>query len=179
MATKLLTARNLRVSRGIAQIAVSVIRESPLPYHTEGGGFPICDTPERAAEIFRTACPETEGWDWERESFVVLFLSTRRRVMGWQLVSHGTLDTLLVHPRDVFRCAIIANAAAVILAHNHPAGDPTPSETDIRFTRDIYRAGQMLKVEVLDHVIVASPSMRRPEDTRGWMSMKELGYFYN
>ena len=89
-------------------------------------------------------------------------------------ISQGTLDTILVHPREVFKPAIAANASAVVLAHNHPSGDPTPSEADIKVTRDLIRAGQLLKIEVLDHVIIGRATQERPKD---FVSLRELGYF--
>ena len=95
-------------------------------------------------------------------------LNTRRRVKGHQLLTIGTLDTILVHPREVFRGSIIASASAVVLMHDHPSGDPTPSEADIKVTRDLIRAGQLLKIDVLDHVIMGNPSRS---------SLRELGYF--
>jgi DNA repair protein RadC len=76
--------------------------------------------------------------------------------------------TLLVHPREVFRLAVMSSASAVVLMHNHPSGDPTPSEADIKVTRDLIRAGQLLKIEVLDHVIMGNSKH---------CSLKELGYF--
>ena len=90
-------------------------------------------------------------------------------------VSSGTLDTLLVHPREVFKTAVVANASAVVLVHNHPSGDPTPSEADIKVTRDLIRAGQVLKIEVLDHIILGQRSVERAQD---FVSLRELGYFY-
>jgi DNA repair protein RadC len=90
-------------------------------------------------------------------------------------ISQGTLDTLLVHPREVFKPAIAANAAAIVLVHNHPSGDPTPSEADIKVTRDLIRAGQLLKIEVLDHIIIGRKTQERPKD---YSSLRELGYFY-
>jgi DNA repair protein RadC len=101
---------------------------------------------------------------------VVLLLNTRRRVKGHQLVTIGTMDTILVHPREVFRVAVISSAAAVILMHNHPSGDPSPSEADIKVTRDLIRAGQLMKIEVLDHVVMGNPNRS---------SLRELGYFFN
>jgi len=100
----------------------------------------------------------------------VLLLNTRKKVKGHHLVSIGTMDTLLVHPREVFRGAVIAAASAVVLMHNHPSGEPTPSEADIRVTRDLIRSGQLLKIEVLDHVIIGAGKHA---------SLRELGYFYN
>jgi DNA repair protein RadC len=108
------------------------------------------------------------------ESFQVVLLNTRKKLIRVEKISQGLLDTLLVHPREVFRAAIAANAAAIILIHNHPSGDPTPSEADIKVTRDLIRAGQLLKIEVLDHVI-----MGRAEDgQKDYTSLRELGYFF-
>jgi DNA repair protein RadC len=104
----------------------------------------------------------------------VVLLNTRRRLIRVETISQGTLDTILVHPREVFKSAIAANAAAVVLAHNHPSGDPTPSEADIKVTRDLIRAGQLLKIEVLDHVIIGRATQERPRD---FVSLRELGYF--
>ena len=84
------------------------------------------------------------------------------------------LDSILIHPREVFRLAIAANASALVLVHNHPSGDPTPSEADIRATRDLIRAGQLLKIEVLDHIILGR---RAAENGRDYVSLRELGYF--
>ena len=110
------------------------------------------------------------------ETLQVLLLNTRRRLIRVEPVTNGTIDTLLVHPREVFKAAIAANAAAVVLAHNHPSGDPTPSEADIKVTRDLIRAGQLLKIEVLDHVIIGRATPERPKD---YASLRELGYFYS
>jgi DNA repair protein RadC len=85
------------------------------------------------------------------------------------------LDTILVHPREVFQSAISARASAIVLVHNHPSGDPTPSEADIKVTRDLIRAGQLLKIEILDHVILGRATVDRPKD---FSSLRELGYFY-
>jgi DNA repair protein RadC len=104
----------------------------------------------------------------ECECFAVLILNTRRRVKGFQMISIGTLDTILVHPREVFRGAMIAAAAAIVVMHNHPSGEPQPSEADIKATRDLIRAGQLLKIEVLDHVVVGNGN---------YCSLRELGYF--
>lgn len=86
------------------------------------------------------------------------------------MVSTGTMDTILVHAREVFRTAIATGASAIVLMHNHPSGEPMPSEADIKVTRDLIRAGQLLKIDVTDHVIVGNPTHS---------SLRELGYFYN
>ena len=111
----------------------------------------------------------------EVETFQVVLLNTRRRLIRIEKISQGTLDTILVHPREVFKLAITANAAAIVLVHNHPSGDPTPSEADIRVTRDLIRAGQLLKIDVIDHVILGARTPDRPKD---YASLRELGYFY-
>lgn len=109
------------------------------------------------------------------ESFQVLLLNTRKRLIRIEEISNGLLDTLLVHPREVFRAAIAANAAAVVLVHNHPSGDPTPSEADIKATRDLIRAGHLLKIEVVDHIVIGRASVERAKD---YASLREMGYFY-
>jgi DNA repair protein RadC len=132
---------------------------------------PLLDTPEAVAHLMREETRLRNA-----EVFQVLLLNTRRRLIGKPTkVADGTLDTILVHPREVFRPAIEANAAAVVLVHNHPSGDPAPSEADIKVTRDLIRAGQLLKIEVLDHVILGRATPERPKD---YLSLRELGYFY-
>ena len=87
---------------------------------------------------------------------------------GHQFLTIGTLDTLLVHPREVFRLAIVAASAAIVLMHNPPSGDPTPSREDIDITKRLAEAGRILGIEVLDHVIVTH--------TGKHVSLKEKGY---
>jgi DNA repair protein RadC len=139
------------------------LRECPTPE-----SLLICDTPEQVAEYWRLNIASHPYFTPECECLAVLLLNTRRRVKGHQLLSFGTLDTLLVDVRTVFRGAIIASAAALVLAHNHPSGDPTPSEADIKVTRDLIRAGQLLKIEVLDHVIIGAGRHS---------SLRSLGFF--
>ena len=147
------------------EFKVVSLRECPMPESMQ-----LCDTAERAAEYWRLSVATCPYFNPECECFAVLILNTRRRVKGHQLISIGTLDTILVHPREVFRGAVIAAAAAIIIMHNHPSGEPQPSEADIKVTRDLIRAGQLLKIEVLDHVIVGNPNH---------CSLRELGYFYS
>jgi len=139
------------------------LRECPTPED-----LALCDTPSKAADYWRLHMPRNPYFNPECECFSVFLLNTRRRVKGHHIVSTGTLDTILVHPREVFRLALTAAAAAIVLAHNHPSGDPTPSEADIKVTRDLIRAGQILKIEVLDHIIIGTPRH---------CSLRELGYF--
>src|SRR5262245_31653311 len=139
------------------------LRECPLP-----DALQLCETPTHAAEYWRLHIQTTLYFNPECECFVTLMLNTRRRIKGHHLISIGTLDTILVHPREVFRAAVISGASAVVLMHNHPSGDPAPSEADIRMTRDLIRAGRLLKIDVLDHVI-----MGNGQD----ISLRALGYF--
>jgi hypothetical protein len=143
---------------------VVALRECPLPE-----SLLVCENPDQAADYWRLHVATNPYFNPECECFVVLLLNTRRRVKGHQLVTIGTMDTLLVHPREVFRVAVISSASAVILMHNHPSGDPSPSEADIKVTRDLIRAGQLMKIDVLDHVIMGNPNRS---------SLRELGYFY-
>jgi DNA repair protein RadC len=130
----------------------------------------LCDTPERAAEYWRRHVTQHPAFNPDVECFVALLLNTRRRIKGHVLVSTGLLDTILVHPREVFRAAIVSAASAVVVMHNHPSGDPSPSEADIKATRDLIRAGQLLKVELIDHVIIGA---------NRHSSLRSLGYFYS
>jgi len=148
--------------------AFTLARKMAAEMRTES---PLLDTPERIADLLRE-----ESRPQDVEQFRVVLLNTRRRLIGLESISQGTLDTLLVHPREVFKRAIAANASAVVLVHNHPSGDPTPSEADIKVTRDLIRAGQLLKIEVLDHVIIGRRTMERQKD---YVSLCELGYFYS
>jgi DNA repair protein RadC len=132
---------------------------------------PVLDNPENVVALLRA-----KNLVKNVETLQVLLLNTRRKLIRVEeKVIEGTIDTLLVHPREVFKAAIAANAAAVVLVHNHPSGDPTPSEADIKVTRDLIRAGQLLKIEVVDHVIIGRAT---PERQKDYVSLRELGYFY-
>lgn len=137
---------------------------------------PLCDTPEKAADFWKSLVVRAVQFNPDVEQMVVLHLNTRRRVMNFAILASGTIDTLLVSPSQVYRQAILQNAAAMVLMHNHPSGDPTPSEADIKVTRDLIRAGQLLKVELLDHVVIGD-AVACPG--KGFCSLRELGYFYS
>lgn len=141
------------------------IRECPTP-----DAMQLLDTPQKVADYWRLHIPTHPFFKHDCECLIVFLLNTRRRVKGHDFVSTGTLDTLLVQPREVFRLAVATAAAAVVLAHNHPSGDPTPSEADIKVTRDLIRAGQLMKIEVLDHIVMGNPNHT---------SLREQGYFYS
>jgi DNA repair protein RadC len=147
------------------EFKVMSLRDCPVP-----SDMRVCETPQQVADYWRLHIATTPHFNPECECLAVLILNTRRRVKGHQLLTIGTMDTILVHAREVFRGAIIAAASAIAIIHNHPSGDPTPSEADIKVTRDLIRAGQLLKIELLDHVIMGNPNHS---------SLRELGYFYS
>lgn len=152
-------ARRLRAALRIGALAVSEVQKS----------VPVLDNPISVADYVR---PSYLGSTVEE--LRIILLNTRRRPIHFEKVSTGLLDQVLLHSREVFRSAIVHNAHGVILVHNHPSGDPNPSEADIRVTRDLIRSGAVLKIEVLDHVIMGRPTVDRPRD---YVSLRELGYF--
>ena len=89
-----------------------------------------------------------------KESFIAILLSTKNHVLKTPVISVGSLNASIVHPRELFREAINASAAAVILAHNHPSGDPAPSPEDVSLTRKLVDAGKLLDIPVLDHIVL-------------------------
>ncbi|WP_138752400.1 RadC family protein [Paenibacillus sinopodophylli] len=103
----------------------------------------------------------------KKEHFVCLFLNTKNHIIARETLSVGTLNASLVHPREVFRAAISRSSAAIICIHNHPSGDPTPSPEDITLTQRLAEAGQLVGIEVLDHLVIG--------DGR-FVSLKEQGH---
>ncbi len=142
---------------------VVALRDCPLPETMQ-----LCDTPDQVADYWRLHIATHPYFNPDCECMVVLILNTRKRVRGHHLVSIGTMDTLLVHPREIFNVAVSLKAASLVLVHNHPSGDPTPSDADIKVTRDLIRAGLLLKIEVVDHVIMGHSRHS---------SLRSLGYF--
>ena len=90
----------------------------------------------------------------DREHFVVILVDRKNRLIGIHTVSVGSLTASVVHPREVFKVAILSNAAAILCGHNHPSGDPQPSQEDRSLTRRLVQAGRILGIDVLDHVII-------------------------
>jgi DNA repair protein RadC len=112
-------------------------------------GSAIVTQGREAAKLFRQFLG-----DVPEEHFVLMVLDSRRRVIGLNEVSVGTLSASLVHPREVFRAAILLNGAAIIVAHNHPSGDSSPSAEDRDVTRRLQRAGELLGIPVADHIVL-------------------------
>jgi len=131
----------------IPSLTVSVVRDGASKIDER----PTLNNPDKVAALMRAIV----GAD-EREHFVVFHLDARQKVRGYAVVSIGTLTASLVHPREVFRAAIVAGAAAVVVAHNHPGGDAGPSPEDEETTRRLVHAGALLGIPVLDHVIVTA-----------------------
>jgi len=118
----------------------------------EGAGeyaAPFRSAEDVVADLVRREVPTSD-----RERFVVYLLDVKHRPIAFETVSVGILDGSLIHPREVFKAAVAANAASILLAHNHPSGDPAPSGQDREVTRRLKEAGKLLGVPVVDHVIV-------------------------
>ena len=108
----------------------------------------------------------------EQENFVVLFLDTRNKVKGFDKVTRGLVDRSHVHPREVFRAAIIHGASKIILCHNHPSGDCSPSKQDLIATKNLVEAGEIIGIKIIDHVIVGEKL-----GEFNWLSMRSTGQF--
>jgi len=103
-------------------------------------------------DVYRLMRPRLK--DADREHFYALLLNTKNTVLAVELISIGSLNASIVHPREVLKPAIVASAASILLVHNHPTGDPAPSREDVEFTRRMAKCGELIGIELLDHVIV-------------------------
>lgn len=130
--------------KSIAVVRIQMVREGRFLCHPG----PVRNSAD-AAKIIETYLAGAD-----REYFVALVLDQKRRVNALNLVSIGTLTLALVHPREAFKPAILANASAVIFGHNHPSGDPEPSREDIELTRRLTATGELLGIDVLDHIVI-------------------------
>jgi DNA repair protein RadC len=117
-------------------------------------------------EIVRYIRPEIE--DYSKENFFVISFDVRNRVIGMDKISKGTLSASLVHPRETFESAIRRHAAQIIVAHNHPSGDPEPSEDDVRITKRLYEAGKIMGIELMDHIVITKEK---------YCSLKDKNFF--
>ena len=135
---------------------------------------PIIDTPPEVVDFWRKHVVTAPWFKDDKECLCVFMLNLHKRLIGFELVSQGTSDTILMNPREVLRPATIHNAAAIIIAHNHPSGEPAPSESDIRVTRDLIRAAEHLKIELLDHIIIGDARREK-----SFASLRSLGHFNN
>jgi DNA repair protein RadC len=127
------------------------LRECPTPIDQQ-----VCEEPGIAAAYWHRHIATQSQFNPEVEFLFALLLNTRRRIKGHSLIASGTLDTTIFSPRELFRVAVIGCASAIIMMHNHPSGDPEPSPADIEHTGRMIQAGEILGIEVLDHVVIGS-----------------------
>lgn len=138
-------------------VSIQLVKEKSVSYETKK-----INSPMDAVNILERFMENAD-----RESFMILCLDTKNNVNAINTVSVGTLNSSLVHPREVFKAAILSNSNAIILSHNHPSGNPSPSNEDIEITRRLEEAGNIMGIQVLDHVIMG-------ENGR-YVSLKERG----
>ena len=153
------------------EIKIWTLRESG-----HGHEHTMINDPAKLYGFWMDQVTQASWYDPMKEASVVFLVDTQHKLIAYHLVSLGTLDSTLTHPREVFRPAVIHAASAILFAHNHPSGNPSPSEADIKVTRDLIRAGQLLRIDLLDSLIIGAPGQGRNE--QGYTSLRELGYFY-
>jgi len=146
-----------------SQIKAAFELANRLEGYPEAGEKPRVNTPDKVVSLVRGRLAGKK-----KEHFLALLLDTRNQLIKVAEISIGSLDTSIVHPREVFREAISATAASVIFAHNHPSGDPEASEDDIKLTKRLAEAGEIMGIEVLDHIIIGG---------KKHLSMKGKGLF--
>lgn len=137
-------------------VSIKLVKESSFLYENRK-----VTSPSDAIELFRRFLSESD-----REQFIVCCMDIKNQSTSIKVVSIGTLNSSLVHPREVFKAAILANSASIIVVHNHPSGDPTPSKEDINITVRLKEAGKIIGVDIIDHIIIG-------DDT--YVSLKEKG----
>lgn len=125
-------------------IRLKMVRESSIIYSNR-----TINSPKEASEVLRQFL-ENE----DRETFIAIYLTTKNEPTAIHTISIGTLCASLVHPREVFKAGIMVNAAGIIFGHNHPSGIPEPSKEDIELTKRLKDAGNIIGIEILDHIII-------------------------
>ena len=149
------------------ELKVVRLRECPVD-------IPKIETTLQIVDFWRKFVVSAPWFKEEKECLCVFVLNARRYLTGFEFVSQGTLNTLLLRSCEVLRLATVLSASAIIIAHNHPSGDPTPSDADVKWTRQLIRAGQFLNIELVDSIIIGDA---RREKSYG--SLREMGYFYS
>ena len=145
------------VAKRINIVSIKMVKESSFLYQTR-----TVSSPNDAYEMIREQLK-----DLDREQFIIACLNTKNEPTNISVVAVGTLNKAIVHPREVFKTAILSNAANVIAFHNHPSGDTGPSQQDIQLTNRLYEAGELLGIKLLDHLIIGDGT---------FTSLKEKGY---
>ena len=135
---------------------LKMVKEDSVPYEV-----PVIKSP---TEVYQAAKQLLALHEKPQEHFCILCLNTKNKIVGVHTISIGSLNASIVHPREVFKAAILNNASRIICLHNHPSGDPEPSKEDIEITRRLVEAGEIIGIEVLDHVIIGE---------QRYLSMKE------
>ena len=153
-----MSTSRIRGSYNVGRLRIAIAREGTDVYPS-----PRVESPAAAADLFIKTSPD-DG----REHFRALFLTARHIPIGVHTVSVGCLTASLVHPRELFRPAILVGATGIVVTHNHPSGDPEPSAEDLALTRRLAAAGTLLGIELLDHVITGDGTAR-------WVSLKDRG----
>jgi DNA repair protein RadC len=128
---------------------VQLVKEPGYKYKTRR-----IKTPEEVYQLAREYISVPD-----REHFVIVALDTRNKVIGLNTASIGTLDEAKIHPREIFKYAILANAASIILVHNHPSGEPEASGDDIKLTKRVHEAGELIGIDIVDHVILGEDKL--------------------
>jgi len=146
-----------------SQIKAAFELTNRLESYSEGGEKPLVKTPEDVARLVQSRLKGKK-----KEYFLALLLDTRNQLIRVAEISVGSLDSSIVHPREVFKEAVSASAAAVIFAHNHPSGEPEASEDDVKLTKRLTEAGEIMGVDVLDHIIIGG---------KKYLSLKREGLF--
>ena len=132
------------VTKRINIVSIKMVKESSFLYQTRQ-----ILSPKDAYEMIKE---QLEGLD--REQFIIACLNTKNEPTNITVVSVGSLNKAIVHPREVFKTAILSNAASIMAFHNHPSGETTPSQQDIQLTKRLYEAGELLGIKLLDHLII-------------------------
>ena len=145
------------VAKRINIVSIKMVKESSFLYQTR-----TISSPKDAYEMIKE---QLEGVD--REQFIIACLNTKNEPTNITVVSVGSLNKAIVHPREVFKTAILSNAASIMAFHNHPSGETTPSQQDIQLTNRLYEAGELLGIKLLDHLIIGDGT---------FTSLKEKGY---
>ena len=146
-----------------SQIKAAFELASRLESYSEAGDKPLVKTPEEVVNLVRSRLKGKK-----KEYFLALLLDTRNQLIKVSEISVGSLDSSIVHPREVFKEAISASAASIIFVHNHPSGDPTASEDDIKLTKRLAEVGEIMGIDVLDHIIIGD---------KIFLSLKREGLF--
>ncbi|SIS41464.1 JAB domain-containing protein [Salimicrobium flavidum] len=144
-------------AKRVQVVNVKIVKETSFLYANR-----YVRSPEDGYELFKEYLEEAD-----REHFVVAALDTKNQPISINTVHVGCLNSSIVHPREVMKPAILSNAASIVVAHNHPSGDPDPSREDIKVTERLAKAGKVLGIELLDHVILGRTT---------FISLKEKGY---